>query len=312
LVRGRKVVQKNGIGQGIHAITPLTENCAGLQGSDAQPESRLRRGCQSHDLTSKRNFYFSIGTSNPVQSIDEPSLRQKRLAMQARLRGFTPFAKSNSNGTVLVFRHHNIAYMPVPKAANSSIRAALLPLIGRDPHDVQRIQQFDGFDKTTIRRFVRAEHSPDWLFFTFVRNPYSRYASAYLDKLVTRHEPLRPLVRMGLQKGDSFAHFLRTLELWPSDQINEHFAPQTKILAAPLTAKGLQIGKLENLQADWASIQAEIKSRCGIALPGLEMRNAGKSGSDWRALYDEGTIAMVRKLAAADFERFGYSTDFPR
>ena len=233
------------------------------------------------------------------------------LVAKAHLRQFTPFARSNSNGAVILFPQHKIAYVPVPKCANSSIRAALLPLIGVSPATVHRIQEFNGFEKTTMAEYVRHLHAPDWFAFTVVRNPFSRYASAYLDKLETRSEPLRPLTRMGLKKGDSFGLFMKMLSKWPAAAINEHFAPQTTILARALQLPELSIFKFENLQSEWGGIAERINAITGIVLPRLETRNAAKAAVDWKSLYDAETLELARRLAARDFAKFGYSTDIP-
>lgn len=251
-----------------------------------------------------------VGTSN-MPSVVSLSPSQCALVARAHLRQFTPFAHSNNNGTVIVFPEYKIAYVPVPKCANSSIRAALLPLVGISPDTVSRIQEFEGFQTTTMADFVGRRYARDWFVFTVVRNPYSRYASAYLDKLETRSEPLRPLKRMGLKKGDSFGLFMKMISKWPSAAINEHFAPQTTILARPLRLPELNIHKVENLDADWRRIAERIEAKSGIALPDLETRNAGKAAVDWKSLYDAETVALARRLAARDFVRFEYSTDLP-
>lgn len=251
-----------------------------------------------------------VGTSKMPSGVSlSPS--QCALVARAHLRQFSPFAHSNNNGTVIVFPEHKIAYVPVPKCANSSIRAALLPLVGTSPAGVPRIQEFEGFQTTTMADFVRRRYAQDWFVFTVVRNPFSRYASAYLDKLETRSEPLRPLKRMGLKKGDSFPLYMKILSKWPSAAINEHFAPQTTILARPLRLPDLRIHKIENLDAEWRGIADRIRTISGIALSDLETRNAGKAAVDWKSLYDAETLALARRLAARDFVRFEYSMDLP-
>lgn len=243
----------------------------------------------------------------------QPITAQQRLLIaKAHLRQWTPFARTNANGTVIVFPDYRIAYVPVPKCANSSIRAALLPLIGLKPEDVPRIQEFQGFHKVSMIEYVRWWHGEDWYTFTAVRDPFSRYASAFLDKLETRHEPLRPLRRMGLKKGDSFALFMSMLRRWPESALNEHFAPQTTILRHILRLPNLEIAKVETLAAEWPAIAGHITSVSGMAIPALETRNSAKARLDWRSLYDRNTIALAQEMAAEDFRRLGYSAEFAR
>jgi dermatan 4-sulfotransferase 1 len=242
---------------------------------------------------------------------DHISREQKILILRAQLRGLTPFAKTNDNGAVICFSKHKVAYVPVPKCANSSIRAALLALIAVEPAYVEKIQEFKGFETPSIAKFMQNVYQPDWYVFTAVRNPYARYASAYLDKLVTRREPLRPLVKMGLKKSDSFLRFLRTVEKWPLRQVNEHFALQTRVLSKVLPINNLYLAKTERLDDCWHVIKERIKSISSIELPNLEIRNATKSEFSWRSLYDEQSLQLVRSIAAKDFAHFGYDLEFP-
>jgi hypothetical protein len=157
------------------------------------------------------------------------SLDRVRSAL-AYMRQRTPLRVSSTDPWVLVFPEHNVAYIPIPKAANSSVRAALLPLIGQDPSTIRNVQKFGGFQRVRYSHFAKMRQH-NWFVFTVVRNPYSRYASGYLDKVVTRKNAvLRPLRRMGLKKGDSFARYMLLLKAWPQAALNEHVAPQAILL----------------------------------------------------------------------------------
>lgn len=226
-----------------------------------------------------------------------------RIALAPVRHALSSRAKVDDPST-LVFQEHRVAYIPIPKAANSSTRAALLPLVGLNPSDVDRIQDFRGFRKMRYSEF-RKMRSDDWFVFSIVRNPFSRYASAYLDKVVTRGELLRAFRRMGMNKGDSFGRFLSLLAAWPDQILNDHVSLQDLMLEAP-ARDGLKVFKLENLAVDWPVITGEIKARTGIEIPPLERRNPGKAKASWQSIYDADTVALAKKLGAADFARFGY------
>ena len=205
----------------------------------------------------------------------------------------------------LLFPQHRIAYIPIPKAANSSIRAELLRLIGENPEAVSEIQEFNRFDK---RQFSDCERllAPDWFVFTVVRNPYTRAASAYLDKVVSRDRPLNALKAMGLRKSDSFERFLRLIDLWPTSALNDHVMPQARLLSHPLHLPNLHVYKVENLQTDWPKITDEIEKASGIRLKPLERRNRAAADNPWRSLINDRTASLIRRIYAEDFRRFSY------
>jgi hypothetical protein len=222
----------------------------------------------------------------------------------AHLRQRTPLRVSMTDPWVLVFPEHKVAYIPIPKAANSSVRAALLPLIGEEPSEVKRIQAFQGFQKLRYSRFAEVRQ-PGWFVFTVVRDPYSRYASGYLNKLVTRKEVLRPLRRMGLKKGDSFARYMMLLKAWPQEALNEHFAPQAIMLGDAIN-DALSVYKMEELSERWPEIAARIREASGVEVSHVGHRNKGKAGVPWRSIYDDDTKEMAKNLGQHDFAIFGY------
>ncbi|MEP3524547.1 MAG: sulfotransferase family 2 domain-containing protein [Hyphomicrobiales bacterium] len=226
--------------------------------------------------------------------------------MKSHLRQFTPFRKNYTEARVIIFRNYKIAYVPIPKCANSSIRAALLPLINIKPSSVSRIQEFEGFEELNLRQFLRNDFSNDWFVFCVVRNPYSRFASAYLDKLVNRHEVLRPLRRMGLKKEDSFFRYMKMLNMWPLDARNEHFAPQSRLVSKMGYLPDLSYYKFEALSTQWEIIRDEITKRSSISILKLEQRNKSKSNMDWHDLYCDESKKLADKMAVDDFKNFDY------
>jgi hypothetical protein len=182
-----------------------------------------------------------------------------------------------------------------------------LPLIGIDPSTVKGVQAFTGFRKVRYDQFAKMRQ-PDWFVFTVVREPYSRYASAYLNKLITREEALRPLRSMGLRKGDSFARYMTMLTMWPPTALNGHFASQAILLRNALK-DGINIYKMEELSQRWPEIAAEIRKVSGIEVGEIEHRNKGSAPVPWRSLYDDDTRAIARTLGERDFSTFGYSPD---
>ena len=210
-----------------------------------------------------------------------------------------------TNTWVLMFPEHKIAYIPVPKAANSSIRAELLRLLDIAPEDVPKVQGFDGFDK---RRFDNCPElfDDDWYVFSAVRNPFSRAASAYLDKVVTRHEVLGGLSKMGINRNHSFHDFLKHISAWPQTGLNNHIMPSSLLLRRAFQLPNFKVYKIEDLDTAWEAISKVMTQRTGIKFGSMGRRNVSKAKIPWRSLYDAKTEAMVRSIYKGDFERFSY------
>ena len=225
----------------------------------------------------------------------------------ARLRTGMPFFKRAIDPLVVIVPEYRIAYIPIPKAGNSTVKAALLPLIDIAPSRIEDIQAFRGFQKIPYSKFA-SMRTGDWYVFSVVRDPFSRYASAYLDKVVTRDPVLRGFRRMGIRKGDSFRRFMSLQTEWPQTALNPHVIAQS-LLLKDAHRDGLNVFKLEQLSHNWPIIADAIRSQSGIEIGSLERRNKGKATVSWQSLYDDETIAAARQLGAGDFAMFGYDPD---
>src|SRR3569833_2989212 len=103
------------------------------------------------------------------------------------------------NAHIDVLPDHHVIYICVPKAASTTIKAALAQLNGRAiPPRNLRSRRHSGLPSPRhvgLTAFHRLATCPRTLRFSFVRNPYARLVSAWADKFQDR-----PLVR-----GDGFA-----------------------------------------------------------------------------------------------------------
>lgn len=187
----------------------------------------------------------------------------------------------------------------IPKAANSTVVTNIARLkFGRDIPSPVAKKMF-----ATPGRLSAAEVAEfDGLFkFTMVRNPYTRTLSAYLDKVERR--------ALRHNRESSYGEFLRALKKGRYLYSNAHWAPQVALMLIPVEQLDF-IGKTESLERDLAEIKRRIRPE--LEQPVTSFRgNATSAGDKLRAYYDAECIALVRELYRADFEIFGYSTEFP-
>ena len=164
--------------------------------------------------------------------------------------------------------------------------------------------------------------------YSFVRNPFTRVLSAYLNKF----EPLaqgegewlgpyfkavyQAILAYRQQAGHAettvtFGAFLDWLAHSGQPQIdNEHWTPQARILS-PESVRYDFVGRFENLKADAALLMDRMG--CDAPFPTQESLDFPGTNSTRRlaAYYSDNEVALARKVYAADFASFGYSLDLP-
>lgn len=221
---------------------------------------------------------------------------------RARVKDWFGGGDDQRSTKTLVFREYKIAYIPIPKSACSSIKYALLPLIGVKPDTVPLIHAFDGFETWRFDQ-IASEIDSQWFVFTVVRNPIDRAMSAWRDKLRSEEKITSIMKRQGMKVGDTFDRFIHIASLWPTKSLDEHILPQSMIL---FHAQGFPVRtyRFEELDEAWMEISAEITRRSGIPIGPLSKKNA----TDYfRPEIEKRTLGRLKRLYAGDFERFGYS-----
>ena len=95
------------------------------------------------------------------------------LRIRRALGRFTPL-----DAPVLALEELKVAYIPVPKAANSSVRSALMASIGNENAELLGIHKSARSMLQPASKFFSKPRA-DWYVFTVVRNPSSRARSAW-------------------------------------------------------------------------------------------------------------------------------------
>ncbi|WP_188310299.1 sulfotransferase family protein [Arenimonas fontis] len=214
-------------------------------------------------------------------------------------------------------------YFAVDKVANSSIKNALYTI---ELEPVKRPPP-SPFDKRLSPLLSPFQLPPDLLDevlnsgryfrFAFVRNPYSRTLSCYLDRILNptakpRAHLQRILARKGRPTEDiSFETFVRAICEQPSAEQNSHWRVQTDdILWGDMEFDF--IGKFERLWEDMAVVSTRI---WGEVLPPMAASEVNKSpkvtnaGSKLRQYYTPELADLVYERFRSDFDTFGYDRE---
>jgi hypothetical protein len=201
-------------------------------------------------------------------------------------------------------------YNRVPKAANTTIMANLAALkkgtgaqSGQD--DLRSI-----FSQTPAWLREDQMRGFEQLFkFTFVRNPYSRVLSAYLDKIVKDIEPGRRK-KMGMPASGGIPSFKDFVEWLGRSGLHKdiHWAPQSSILVIPVHKFDF-IGRIENLEEDFRMVtgrldtEQHMRSNSNFQTRSPHATGASDKESEY---YSEELRRIVAGLYKDDFEAFGY------
>ena len=208
-------------------------------------------------------------------------------------------------------------FFETPKVASSSIKTALQRLELNDstffrPCGYVHAREYSPLlSPAQVASFRKLREDRTFFTFCFVRNPFTRLLSGYLDKIM-RNRPQKSSVLTSLGKdGNSlsehltFNDFISALELQPHSSMNTHWRPQhSHLKIGALTYQF--IGSFEELERDLK----RIGSGFGVDItPFLAFQAPHRTYAETRIdeYYTDDLVKRVRSLYSSDFESFGYS-----
>ena len=241
--------------------------------------------------------------------------RSRRLRRTPFYRQYAPAATERLaaiDQRILVSRPNRYIYIRVPKCANSTIVLALgLKERGLDGEYWRNLsaEKRSEFFAGTLKKQTfahpsgltdheAAEAIANYRRILFVRNPFSRVASAYFDKVASgkyeRH--------IGLPKGMPFADFCDYLAAGGLRR-NIHWLPQTDIVPFPPESFDF-IGYFENLEQDLANLMQLLHGEEQATIP--LAAHATQAGTRLAEIYGDAERRAIAGLYAGDFAAFGY------
>lgn len=206
-------------------------------------------------------------------------------------------------------------YVETPKVACSTLKLTLARLeledneyFREDIHDrnvsplLRPVQAGD---------FERLTNDQGFIKFCFVRNPYERLLSSYLNKVKRRDKRIYPtlLCQLGLDQTDfnqeiSFDLFVTSIEQVPISMMNSHWRPQYYQTFQD-SLKFDYVGRLENFEKDILRIGDMISKDVAPFLQSWTTHQTN-SRDKLKDYYTPELQERVYELYKIDFEKFDY------
>lgn len=148
----------------------------------------------------------------------------------------------------MVIEEFKLIICPLTKSGSTPIRTMALRMLGRqmyrgkiwmlarDGNFTNNVHTPRGFHHLRVYSFEKAQEilaDPKWTTVAFVRNPYTRLASGFRDKVLKMHENRRPMnLRKNTSEDVGPAEFMQLLEKHlnvPNNihNIDEHWRPMS-------------------------------------------------------------------------------------
>lgn len=256
-------------------------------------------------LSNVKNYYKYVGTT--------PFYRYYHSVDSDFYGKFSPFNSKNSVGinaidaNIVIDKKRNFIYNRIQKNANTTLMASLFKYecTDEDITDKEIAKKYKSI-KVRASRLTQSETNDvkNYFKFVFVRNPYSRVLSAYLNKIyfdeVKRNHfrKISPNLFKGNTHIPTFREFCEYLHQGLYDDV--HWAPQADLIGIPLSEFDF-IGKVEDFDSDLNTLKKII--------PNIITTNTGtfnNASSKIDKYFDERCISIVNKLYVKDFSSFGY------
>jgi len=166
----------------------------------------------------------------------------------------------------------------------------------------------------TIKRFLASEYAPlmeEYFKFTFVRNPYDKLYSGFIQDLYAAKSYPRWIDAKGRlidEIGDNFNKYMQE-HVANSDILNDWkwvcFTPLHAFTHKDGIYRLDWFGRTENLEADLHILSQKL----GLAIGNVENKNVRQpplGEQKYLDKYERRTVELVNDLYAFDFEFFGY------
>jgi chondroitin 4-sulfotransferase 11 len=201
----------------------------------------------------------------------------------------------------LVLDNKNCAFLVLSKNACTSIKITIGKTYGIKTDDALAIHGLfhQSSQHSTLKNAER------YFKFAFVRNPYSRLVSCYIDKAVSKAAYFDGYI-FRLPRNMTFAEFVTKIVKIPDCLADRHFKSQYSVLYRRGKLLVDYIGKVENIEQDWMRVAEKFGFEPRVVRENTSTPKDKKR--DYRLFYTQELADMVYQRYQNDFELLGYQT----
>ena len=215
-------------------------------------------------------------------------------------------------------RRYPFLYFEVPKVACSSIKRTLQLLeatgeIGAPSniHDKKNSPLLGPLSSglTYEQLFV----SSNLVRFAFVRNPYSRILSCYLEKIVSNEVERRHHQKLlGFSQAGpiTLLEFLKSVDKMSDRNREIHWKSQAGLIKDS-SIQYHHIGRFERLERDFRHALIQIGVQPEAILLEAVTHHATNAQSKLKEFFGTAELELVQKIYEADFRRYNYPLELP-
>lgn len=206
----------------------------------------------------------------------------------------------------IVVNEYKFIYFTIPKIACSSIKVVIANLLHKDLDDIHSIKKFNFVNKENLEN----KRFDEYFKFGFVRNPWDRVVSCYLNKIRNSsegdvsHRGGKIFSIYGWFKPNiTFKEFVFAIYSTPDEYSEVHFKSQYDFLYNKEGKLLVDfVGKFEELDKDFDYVCKKIN----IEPVKLTHRNS-TSRNHYSTYYDSRTKKMISERYKKDIKFFGYT-----
>ena len=192
--------------------------------------------------------------------------------------------------STVVFPEQKLAIVTIPKVGGSSIKAAVLKMRGIEVEDEDVPHRHEVLNLCSVNDVPRG-----FSVFAFLRNPWERLVSCYVQKICTWRCKDQGFNTMGCNQGMPFNDFIDVVCRKPRG--NPHWQPQSEFIGR---RKSLRLYDLKEISRGWRHLQEVV--------PGLpELPHYNKSDhKGYRSYYSDHSRRRVEMLCHREIELMGF------
>ncbi|MDG1242594.1 MAG: sulfotransferase family 2 domain-containing protein [Opitutae bacterium] len=215
-----------------------------------------------------------------------------------------------------LWRHHslfiketNSVYIAISKSANSSVRRALSDSTFSEAFDRKRNKLYGVYQLHAVGKVLSDLATDKIPVFTVVRNPVTRFWSAYQDKIVDhpKYGLAEEVARFHGKSAEQSDHIsaemvLDYMEQTPVHRIEEHLRPQWACCGHGRISFQM-IAKVEKLRSDLESAAKQgLFPRDALA----RLKHSNPSNKNTGAATQKQLRSRIEAYYAKDYQAFGY------